>query len=185
MATYRRSYLFRLACDPPLHLWTGFGPLVTGPDQFDPSGATWKGAAEILSIPDVKLLINGIAERLDFGVSGVSPEAIRLALDDRDSVDGAQALLGYVEFDDRWQLTGPIVWEWMGVAGVIITESGANDGGRTRSITLSIASSDTLRSNPQPAYFTANDQRKRSIDDQFCSHVAGISLGSTRRFGPK
>lgn len=184
MAIYRRSYIFRLASDPVCALWTGLGPLVTPPDDVDPEGATWLGAGEILSLPALKALINGVAERVKFSLSGVSAESLRLAQEDRATVQNAELRIGWVEFDDDWQIVGAIHWDWLGVADVIEVESSATDNGRARTISLQVASADVLRSNPILAFWTDADQRKRSPDDAFCNHVAEISLGSTRRFGP-
>lgn len=184
MAFYRRSYLFRLASDPVCYLWTGHGRLATPANAVDPGGAEWVGAAQLLSLPTLKALINGVAERVRFSLSGVSPEALRLALEDRDSVQGAELRLGFVDFDSEWQVAS-VTWEWLGVADVLAVESAASEGGRTRTISLSVASADTLRSNPNLAFWTDADQRKRSASDAFCNQVAGISAGKTRRFGPK
>lgn len=185
MTVYRRSYIFRLASDPVARLWTGWGALDTPADAVDPAGARWIGAAGILALPALKALINGTAERVRFSLSGVSEETVRLATEDRATVRGAELRLGYVDFDQRWQLTGPIRWEWLGVADVITVESAASGRGRTRTISLSVASADTLRSNPNFAFYTDADQRKRSPTDAFCNQVANISLGMTRRFGPR
>lgn len=182
---YRRSYVFRLDSDPVCYLWTGFGDLDTPGDSVDPSGARWLGAAGILSLPALKALINGTAERVRFSLSGVSPNTIRLANEDKATVRGAALRLGSVEFGGDWQLTGPIQWEWLGIADTIIIESAATDQGRTRTIGLSVASADTLRSNPNITFYTDADQRKRSADDEFCNQVANITLGLARRFGPK
>ncbi|MEJ7933484.1 hypothetical protein WG907_04330 [Sphingobium sp. AN558] len=184
MATYRASVLFRLLSDPPVYLWSGYGPLETAADALDAGGASWRGAAELVSVPTLKQLINGEADRIEVKVSGVSPHTLRLAHEDRASVKGAAANIGIIEFDDAWQQQGPIKWHWSGLGGVIITESVASENGRDWSVTLSMASADTYLSNPRLSFFTAADQAKRSPTDQFFSHVAGISAGTTRRFGP-
>lgn len=184
MATYRRSIVWRLASDPPCYLWSGFGDLDLIGD-LDPSGARYRGAGALIDIPSLKSLINGIADRLDFRVSGVSAHVLRLALDDRDTVAGASLHIGYVLFDRAYQLlTGP-VWEWQGEADILTVDSQDSDQGRERTITLSVRANDTSRSNPRLAWFTDADQRRRSPTDAAFNHVAGINLGTTRRFGPK
>lgn len=184
MPTHRRSYLFRLSSEPICYLWTGFGPLETPPDAVDPEGATWSGAGELLSIPALKALINGAAERVRFSLSGVSVETMRLAREDRQTVEGATLRLGFVDFDENWQVAA-VNWEWLGVADVLIVESQQSEAGRTRTIAISCASADTLLSNPPLTFFTHADQTKRSPTDMFCNQVAQITMGSTRRFGPK
>lgn len=185
MGFYRRSFVFRLAVDPVLYVWTGHGPLETPADTIDPAGATWLGGAHILDIPTLKVLLNGAADRIDVQVSGASSEMLRLALEDRDEVRDAAVHIGFVEFDVDWQVSGPIVWEWRGAADVLTIASRSTEQGRERNITLSIRSGDTLRSNPRPAFFTDADQRRRSPDDAIFSHVAQITTGITRRFGAK
>lgn len=185
MAIYRRSYLFRLAVDPVLYVWTGYGPLVTPGDAFDPGGAVWLGGGHILDIPSLKLLLNGAADRLDIQVNGVDADTLRLAQEDRAEVRNASALIGFVEFGQDWSVAAPPVWEWRGAADVLTVNSHAADKGRERTITLSVRSGDTRRSNPRPAFFTDADQRQRSPTDHIFSHVAQITAGITRRFGAK
>lgn len=185
MASLRFSYVFRMECDPPLYVWSGFGDLETPPDAYDVAGAAWLGAGELLSVPDIKQFINGGAGRYDFSLSGVSMETVRLSTEDRPSVDGALTMLGRVEFDDAWQVAAPIIWEWSGIGGVIFTDSASTEQGRTRTISLSIASEDTRRSDPQISFFTPSDQRRRSPTDRFCDFVPSLTQQTTRRFGPK
>lgn len=183
MMIHRRSYIFRLASDPVCALWTGFGWLATPPDAVDPGGGYWRGAGEILAIPTLKALINGVAERARFSLSGVSSETLRLAKEDRLTVRNAELRIGWVAFDEAWQ-PGPIHWDWLGVADVLEVESQNSDEGRNRTISLQVASADVRRSNPSIAFWTDADQRKRSPTDAFCNQVAQITLGVTRRFGP-
>lgn len=184
MASHRISVLFRLACDPPVYLWCGHGDLDTPPDDLNPSGARWRGAAELVSVPTIKQLINGEADRIEVRFSGVTPAMVKLAHEDRASVKGAAANIGLIEFDQNWQQSGEIKWQWSGIGGVIITESTETDGRRQWSVSLSMASGDTTLANSRVSYFTAADQAKVSPTDRFCDFVAGISIGTTRRFGP-
>lgn len=185
MATHRRAIVWRLNADPPAWLWSGFGDLDTPADDYDASGARYRGAGALLQIPELKQMMNGLADRVDFSVSGVNAEALRLALEDRETVQGAVLTVGHVTFDRDWQLEGGPVWTWRGIADVLSIDSQASDNGRERSITLSVASADTLRSSPQLAWFTDADQRRRSPDDTIFDRVAGINAGVTRRFGAK
>jgi hypothetical protein len=185
MAIYRHSYVFRLAVDPVLYLWTGFAPLDTPGDAIDPDGARWIGGSQILDIPALKLLLGGAADRVDFVVSGVDAQTLRLVQDDRAEVQDASVMIGRVSFDGDLQIEAPIAWEWRGVADVLTVESKYAEEGRARRITLSVRSGDTRRNNPLPAFFTDADQKRRSADDDIFDHVAQITTGVTRRFGPK
>lgn len=184
MSFYRESVVARIACDPPCLVWSGIGPLALPADAVIPEPVIALGGSELISIPDFQTLINGTAERLEFTVSGVSQEMVRLALDDAPSVRGARVDIGIVQFDEAWQVE---VVEWEGVfeARSLAISRPAEQGGQvTRSITLTIVQGDTTRSRAPLAFFTDSDQRRRSPDDAIFSHVAGITAGTTRRFGP-
>lgn len=186
MATIRISWLLRIDSDPVCYLWTGIGPLETAPDAVDPTGATWVGAGEIITIPAVHALINGTAQRYNFVLSGVSTETMRLALADKASVKDAAVRIGRIEFDRDWQPVGPPTWEWLGIADALRIEGRhGGEAGRERSIMLMVGGADTSRSNPRFAFWTDASQRVRSPDDAFCDHVAMITFGVTRRFGPR
>lgn len=185
MAVSRISWVLRIDSDPACYLWTGFGQLVTPADDVDASGATWLGAAHIIAIPGLRALINGIAERVNFTLSGVSAETLRLAREDKDSVKGAEVRIGHVEFDADWQLVGDVTWEWLGIADALRIESRYGEERRLRSIVLMVGAADTMRANPRFTFWTDASQRLRSADDAFCDHVAMISAGVTRRFGPR
>lgn len=184
MPSHRRSYLFRLESDPVCRLWSGFGFLDIPPDGVEFETARYSGLGELLPIPTLKALINGTAGRYSFNLSGVAPESLRLAQEDRATVEGAALRIGYATFDAAWQLVD-VVWEWLGIADVLTVDSDGTGTQRVRSIGISVAASDTRRSNPQLAFFTSADQAKVSPTDRFCDQVAAISARVTRRFGPK
>lgn len=185
MPELRESYLFRLECTPPAYMWSGVGDLVVPGDAVVGSApTTYLGGGQWVDLPEIQQLINGTADRVEFTASGVDQETIRLALEDRASVDGATVRIGTVPMDANYQLAGPVDWEWEGLADVVTVDSTSNEvGDRTRSVTLSVGSSDTARSRSQLTTFTDADQRRRSPDDAMFSHVAGITAGNTRRFG--
>jgi len=171
------TYLFRLEANPPAYVWSGVGPIVIG-------GDTYQGMGEMLNLPDVEQLINGTADRVDFSVSGVDAGTLRLALDDRDTVDGAAVYILSQQLDEFNQLIGSPEYEWEGIADVVSVDSQSDESGnRTRTITLSVGAGDTGRSRSDLTFFTDADQRKRSLTDAFFSHIGGISAGTTRRFG--
>jgi len=180
----RRSWVVRIASDPVCRMWTGLGPLQTPADYVDPTPARWDGAGELISVPALRAIINGAAERIEFLLSGVSMETLRLAQEDVASIRMAECRVGRVDFDDAWQ-AAPIVWEWIGYADALRVQSRGGDGERNRSITLMVGSADTFRANPNFTYWTDASQRLRSPDDAFCDQVASIAASITRRFGPK
>lgn len=185
MATHRRSAVFRLGTPEPVRLWSGFGDLPTPADLLDASGAIYRGAGELVSIPALKQLMNGVGDRIEIALSGVSPRLLPLLQEERADVRNAPVHIGYVLFDRHWQITGPPSWEWIGAADMPSVTSEDAERGRQRTITLSVRSADTMRANPPLAYYTPQDQRRRSPDDAMFDFVPQINAGITRRFGPR
>ena len=182
----RESYLMKIDHpDDPARIWSGVGPLAIPADIVEAAPATYLGAGELLSVPDFQQLINGVAERIEILVSGVSEETIRLALEDAPGVKNAAIYIGRIDFDADWQQLGPVEWEATFRADCLIVESQAQNGTRVRTIKLSAGSDDTGRSFAPAAYFTDADQRLRSATDSFFDHVAGINRGTSRIFGPR
>lgn len=185
MPTYRRSVVFRLGTPEPVYLWGGIGDLRLPANIMDASPKTYTGMGELISLPVMRSLINGLGDRGEFTISGVSPHVLRLALEDRTDIRNAPVAVGLVYFDLDWQLQSQVKWTWRGVCDVLSTSSDTAEGGRQRTISLSVRSADTMRANPQLAFFTDQEQRRRSPDDLIFTYVSGIASGMTRRFGPR
>jgi hypothetical protein len=184
MAIYRESIIVRIDCDPPALLWSGLGLLDVPADAVIPAPSIAIGGGQLISVPDFQQLIGGTAERLDFVVSGVDDETVRLALEDAPSVRGARVDVGTVQFDADWQLAA-IEWENVFEARSLSISRPQSQGSRiTRSITLTIVQGSTTRARANLAFFTDADQRRRSADDAIFSNVAAITAGTSRRFGP-
>ena len=184
MAEVRESWLLRIGTPDPARIWGGVGNLVIPADIVEASDATYLGAGELLSVPDFQQLINGVAERVEFIVSGVSDETVRLALEEAPDVRNAQIHAGRVDFGEDWQIVG-VEWEAVWRADFLVVDSESAGGIRQRTIKLSAGTDDTGRSYAPASYFTDSDQRLRSETDAFCDHVAGITQGTARVFGPR
>jgi len=180
----RESFGIRIEADPVARLWSGHVNLVIPADIIESVPATYLGAGDLINAPDFEQLINGAAERIEVQLSGVSAEAMRLALEEAASVRGARVHFVRFDFDADWQLDG-VEYEAVFRADKLSVGSSPDDKGRARTITLSIGTEDTNRSRSPQAYFTDQDQRRRSPTDAFFSHIAGIAQGTSRRFGPK
>lgn len=184
MASYRESYLFRIETDDPANFWSGNGSLLLPADAVLPAPTLFPGAGELVNIPDLESLINGKAQRLDVTLSGVSPDTIVFATEEAAQIKGAPVWIGRVTFDENWQVE-TVAWEWSGEGSGLSVASQASDQGRSRSITLSVVTGSTQRRRSPTSFFTDADQRRDFPTDAIFSHVAGISMGTTRRWGPK
>lgn len=186
MALYRESFVFALFTSEPALFWTGHGELDLPADAIFPTPVVVPGGGGLVNLPELEQLINGTAQRVEVRLSGVSEEAVRLAVEETPDIYGAPAFIGRVQFDEAWKVAGPVAWEWTGEGrGLIISGDDAGAQGRSRTITLKLAAGDTTRSRARMAFFTDADQRRDFPDDDFFSHVAGINAGTSRRWGPK
>lgn len=184
MALYRESLLFRIATSPVAMFWSGFGDIQLPGDALLNEGDIALGGGDLVNIPDFDQLINGTAERMEFTLSGVSSRTIAFAQEEAADVSGARVDIGRIDFGPDWQRLGPVEWEWNGHAVSLSVASQATEQGRQRSITLIVAAGDTRRTRSPLAFFTDADQRLRSADDAFFSHIAAINSGTSRRWGP-
>lgn len=180
----RQSIIVRIDSEVPARLWQGVGDILIPADDVEPEEAIYLGGGELISVPDFQQLINGTAERIEFTISGVSAQAIAMAVEEASSVKGAALHIGIATFDEAWQLTD-VSWEVELRCDSLTVSSQASQTGRQRAITLSVGSDDTGRSRAPIAFFTDADQKRRSATDNIFSHVAGMVLGKSRRFGPK
>ena len=178
----RESFGIRIDSDPVARLWSGFGDLPIPADIVEPSPAIYLGAGELISAPDFDQCINGTAGRYDITLSGVSSRMIALAKEDAASVKNAKVHFVRFTFNDDWSLF-EVTYDAVFRADKLSVASDNMDGGRERKIILSVGTEDTNRSRSPMAYFTDQDQRKRSPTDAIFSHVSGITQGTMRRFG--
>lgn len=185
MATYREGYIFRIATSDPALFWSGYGDLLIPADSVVPDPAIALGAGELVNIPDFDQLINGTAERMEFTLSGVRDRTIAFAQEEAAEVPGAQVDIGRMDFDEDWQPVGAVEWEWRGEGKSLSVDSKSTGTGRERMIKLVVAAGSTSRTRAPISYFTDADQRRRSSDDGFFSHIAGITAGTSRRWGPR
>lgn len=185
MPGYRESFIFRIETDEPAMFWTGHGDLLLPPDSVIPGPAPEiaLGGGTLVSIPDLELLLNGRAQRLEIAVSGVDEATLVFAQEEAPQVPGAPVYIGRVEFDEDWQ-QALVEWEWSGEGrGLFVAGEDGSDG-RTRTITLRVGAGDTTRSRAPYAFFTDADQRRDYPTDAFFSNIGRINAGTSRRWGP-
>jgi hypothetical protein len=181
-AAVRIGLFFRLDTVPtPVRLWGGIGPCKPGVNALDPvDGASYAGFGELGNVPAFQQLINGAAERVEFTLSGVSAEVANIAtVEDADAVKNRTCALGSAIMDADWQMVGTVHWPFQGVAdflGVSIEGASEVGGEAVRVIKLSVGNGLTGRKRRGFAYWTDQDNQRRSPGDLFCQHVAKISM---------
>lgn len=180
----QESFALRIETDPIARVWSGHGDILVPADIVESAPAVYSGVGDLLNAPDFDQGINYTAERIEIQLSGVSSRMLALALEDAATIRNARVHFASFRFNEAWQLV-EVEYEAVFRADKITVNSQDDDGERTRKITLSIGTEDTNRSRAPMAYFTDQDQRRRSPTDAIFSHVSGINQGTSRKFGPR
>jgi hypothetical protein len=154
--------------------WGGVGSLQIASDLVETTNnATYYGVGEIVDLPDLEQLINGVAQRAEFILSGAAVDSrlIQIANEEAETVRRGRVNIGLVFFDQDWQLALPTKWVWEGYADSLDPEADPRGGQRVRRLRLSVGSAFTGRRRPNPAYYTDLSQQARSSGDLFCERV--------------
>lgn len=161
----RRGLFLRLAVDPVLRCWLGFGPIDVGVNTLDPAGVLYKGYGPLLNLPSLGQLINGAFERLDLSLSGLDDRILALATS-ANEVQGVRCSVGFGLFGNDWQLLAPVHWTRHYVADFLrmdIAPAGDPTGQTMKTATLSIGSMMTGRRRAGRSYYNNQDQQARSL----------------------
>ena len=168
----RPAIFFRLATDPVIRIWGGVGDFALAADNIETAGGVYQGWGELNDIPALAQLINGVASRVDFAVSGVGPVAARLADEEAEDIRGRRVNLGVMALGSDWQPVSTVAWLWEGEADTLIIDSRLDGDQRIETLTLSVASIFTGRRRPRYRHYTDAEQRRRSPDDRYCERVS-------------
>jgi hypothetical protein len=178
----RVGIFFRLGLDPdPFRMWLGIGDCEAGIDAEDGDGEIYTGAGELLNVPAFQQLINGVAERVQFSLSGVSQRVAQMASSESDDVKGVFLNIGLGVFDENWQMIDSPVWlrKWT-VDYLSIARDQQTNADAVYTVSLSARSLFTNRKRPALAFFTDEDQQRRSSGDKFCENTLRYSQGEVK-----
>lgn len=174
------AYFFRLDTLPTVRLWSGAGDFPVSADAIEPDGATYKGMGTLQGIPSLSALINGVAERVAFTLSGIPSEVMALADGEAGAVRNRTVNVGILPLGADLQPIGNVLWFRAYEADVLSVDKGSNnDGAITRTVSLSVGSAFTARKRPLISNWTDVDQKRRSDDDLFCERTPFYSQGTT------
>lgn len=177
----RLGIFFRLETDPVVRLWLGVGDIQPGINAYDLTGAEYAGFGVIHDVPSFKQLINGKAERVDFTLSGVSGDVLRIASGgDSEQVKGKRVAVGFAIMDENWALLGAVKWCANYTADYVAIQQAVTDDPMqpiVRTVTLSCGTIMTGRRRPSYSYFTDQDQQARFPGDRFCERTPVYANG--------
>jgi hypothetical protein len=180
----RVAVVMRIDATPtPIRLWGGVANYTVAADAVEPSGATYSGMGELVGLPALSLLINGVAERVSFNLSGMPANILALADTQANSVRNADVRVGVQELGPDWQPLSAMRWIWFGSCDApSLSQTSSESGEITRTVTLSVGTSYTGRQRPTHAYVTNTDQQARSATDKAMERVVKYSAGATRKW---
>lgn len=170
--TQRIGIFFRMATTPIVRVWLGVGDIRPGANAYDASDELYSGLGQLIDVPALSQLINGVADRITFHVSGISPETMALAAAGS-NVKGASVAIGVALFGAQWQQLGPPKWLFRGRADYVTVQqqSDPQNRGVTRVMELSVGSLFTGRRRRGLSYLTDADQQARHPGDKFCERT--------------
>jgi hypothetical protein len=173
------AFLF-VESDPPLRLTTGFGDRRLAADAIDTTGGVYLGTGELIGMPAINQLLNGVAQRIELTLSGkyVTSEVVEGVELEAGSVRDAAAHLGFVAYDQDWAPLFDVLWLIELTVDVVKTMESATSG----SVTLSASSEHMNRRRPRAAFYTGPDQRRLHADDAGCDRVVLYSANTTVRW---
>jgi len=184
----RPAVLVFIDATTPIRTWFGgFGPKVVPADGVDAAGGTYQGLGWLVGMPALSQLINGVAERVDFTLSGVPAEVIALADADAASIRGAPVHVGLYMLGSDWQAYAPVEWLWEGeadVAKISRTASIDEQGNQqiVRTVGLSVGTAFTGRRRPKATYWTHAHQSEFSPGDLFCVRTPIYAQGKSLKW---
>jgi hypothetical protein len=175
--------LFRLEVDPLVQVWLGAGDLAIGPNSLDPGGGIYRGLGEVGAVPDLDIMINGAATRVEIVVSAVSGAVAAIAQGgDTEAVKRKRAAFGCVLFGKDWQPLGAAHWyahfraDFLSSGRDPVVDLEGNSV-LVDWIKLSCGSQITRRRRPARSYFSNTDQQARHPGDLFCSLTGLYATG--------
>jgi len=171
----------RLDIDPPLRICVGVNDIPIGFESIDPEGAVYLGAGRLANIPDLEVLINGVADRVEFVLSGIDPEeADRLDIEEwSQAIRGAAMHVGFTTLDDYYQPMSKIIPLWTGTGSFIVESMPAVKGHETPTVTLALSASSgkATRSRNTQILWSGAQQRAMHPGDAFCDGTARLARG--------
>lgn len=163
----------------PLRIWLGINDVPAGIESIDGEGSVYLGGGRLREVPNLDVLINGIADRVDFQLSGVDPiEAAKIDFVTL-NVRGCGVTVGITTLDDHFQPMSAIIPLWQGVASFVTEDRQPVSGDQSPVVTLSLSvgSGVTTRDRSSASLWSAAHQRAMYPTDAFCDGTARLARG--------
>jgi hypothetical protein len=166
----------------PLRFWLGMNDIPAGIDGVDPTTQeVYLGGGILREIPNLEAVLNGVADRAEFQVSGIDPVlAARLDYESYD-VRGRDFHVGITVLDDNCQPISAIIPLITG-RGSFVTESReAVQGAQNATVTLglNVGFGITTRDRQSQVLWSAPHHKALYPTDLFCDGTTRLERGAT------
>jgi hypothetical protein len=178
-SSHTLGIFFRLDTDPALHIWMGVNDIPAGFDSIDADGTVYLGGGRLLNVPTLEVLINGQADDVVFGISGIDPKSAQKVIDAMPDVRGKRVYLGITTLDKYYQPMGPIIPLWEGIASHKKDRLPPVVGNEPHTVTLALAivSGGSTRSRPALSVWDSAHQKALYPTDRGCDATARLARG--------
>jgi len=181
----RRSHnigiFLRLATTEVLRVWLGVNDIPSGMDSVDPdTNQIYYGGGRLKDIPNLEAVINGIADRAEFRLSGIDPvTASKIEMDTWD-VRGKAFHVGITTLDEKFQPMSSIIPMMTGRASFLTEGSPPVTGtaNPTAWIGLSVGFGITTRARNSQALWSPPHHKSYHPTDLFCDNTARNERGA-------
>lgn len=177
--SHQLAVFFRLDIAPPLRLWMGVNDVPARVQSVDGSGAVYLGAGRLIGIPELEVLINGVADRIDFTLSGVTPDQAQ-ELDLR-AVDirGKDIHVALTVLDDHYQPVVDPIPVWTGRASFVAENVAPVTGTQSPTIALALSAGAGVPSRERVSASLWSDAQQKALypGDLFCGGTARLARG--------
>lgn len=170
----------RVGTTPALHLAFGVNDVPITVPVLDSSGTTYIGAGRFVDVPSLETLINGLADKVSFSLSGIDPTFANQLLDTAPEVLGALVTVGIAPLDDRWQPLSQIIGLWSGTADFLAQEMKPEPDptkSRVQTISLTCSTGDVSRAFPNLLTYSDLTQKTMYPTDRFFERVSRYVQG--------
>lgn len=176
--SHQPALFVRLDTDPPLHLRLGGHDIPMGIDSVDPEGAVYLGC-RLQGIPSLEILINGMADSVEFSLSGIDPETAADMAASLPPVRGAAVQVGTTTLDQYYQPMSSIVWLWHGAASHRRRASPPAKSNQSRTVQLGlvVASGENGRSRGTQVLWSHAHQQAEYPGDDFFKNMQRMARG--------
>jgi hypothetical protein len=167
----------------PLALWFGVNDVAVGIESV--AGSTvFLGGGVLQGVPELEVLVNGIADRVEFTLAGIDPASYERFDIEGYTVRGAEVYVGITCLDDYYQPVAPIQPLWDGRASFVRESMPPVTGSEspTVQLLLSVGSGVTTRARSSASIWSAAHQRALYPTDAFCDGTARLARGVAPTF---